>query len=86
METQTKTVIAGKSPDQRRVVLDIGKEYIVSPINDRNMENRGRRCILLEFVPYSPDKPEDIIARVEFCDNHRKWRVELEDLVPVEES
>ena len=83
METQTKTVISGKTPDQRKVVLEIGKEYIVSPINERSMENRGRRCILLELVPYSPDKPEDIVARVEFCDDHRKGRVELEDLISV---
>ncbi len=83
MEIQTKTVISGKAPDQRKVILDIGKEYIFSPINERNMENRGRRCILLEFVPYSPDKPEDIVARVEFCDDHRKGRVELEDLISI---
>jgi ribosome biogenesis SPOUT family RNA methylase Rps3 len=83
MEIQTKTVIFGKTPDQRKVVLEIGKEYYIRPINERNAENRGRRCILLDFVPYSPDKPEDIVARVEFCDDYRKGRVELEDLIPI---
>jgi len=83
MEIQTKTVVSGIAPDQRRVVLEIGKEYLVSPINRYNMENRGRRCILLEFVPYSPDKPEDILARVKFLDTNRNGRIELEDLIPV---
>ena len=83
MAIQTRTVISGTAPDQRRVVLEIGKEYLVSPINARNIENRGRRCILLEFVPYSPDKPEDILARVKFMDSNRNGRVELEDLVPI---
>ena len=83
MEIQTKTVVSGIAPDQRRVVLEIGKEYLVSPINRHNMENRGRRCILLEFVPYSPDKPEDILARVKFLDTNRNGRIELEDLIPV---
>ncbi len=83
MEIQTKTVISGIAPHQRRVVLEVGKEYLVSPINARNMENRGRRCTLLEFVPYSPDKPEDILALVKFADSNRNGRVELEDLIPV---
>jgi hypothetical protein len=81
MDIQTKTVTSGVAPHQRTVVLDVGKEYLISPINDRNMENRGRKCILLEFVPYSPDKLEDILALVKFCDTNRNGRVELEDLV-----
>jgi hypothetical protein len=84
MEIQTKTVISGMPPHQRTVLLEIGKEYLVSPINDRNMDNRGRKCVLLEFVPYSYDKPEDILALVKFNDTRRNGRVELEDLVPVE--
>lgn len=83
MEIQSKTVTSGVGPRQRKVILEIGKEYIVSPINERNMENRGRRCLLLEFVPYSPDKTGDEVARVEFLDNHRRARVELEDLIPI---
>ena len=83
MDIQTKTVISGTPPFQRTVVLDVGKEYLVSPINERNMQNRGRTCILLEFVAYSYDKPEDILALVKFVDNNRQGRVELEDLVPV---
>lgn len=83
MGIQTRSSTARKVPDQRTVVLEIGKEYILLPINERNLENRGLRCILLELVPYSPDKPDDIVARVEFCDTHRKGRVELEDLLPV---
>ncbi len=81
MDIQTKTVISGMPPNQRRVVLEVGKEYLVSPINERNMQNRGRVCILLEFVPYSYDKPEDILALVKFSDNNRQGRVELEDLI-----
>ena len=83
MDIQTKTVISGEPPHQRKVVLEIGKEYLVSPINERNMDNRGRKCVLLEFVAYSYDKPDDILAMVQFNDNKRKGRIELEDLVSV---
>ena len=83
MDIQTKTVVSGTAPHQRVVVLDVGKVYLVSPINERNMDNRGRTCILLEFVAYSYDKPEDILALVKFSDTNRQGRVELEDLIPV---
>ncbi|HVN56064.1 MAG TPA: hypothetical protein VMT46_17160 [Anaerolineaceae bacterium] len=83
MDIQSKTVVSGLAPNQRTVILDVGKVYLVSPINERDMQNRGRTCILLEFVPYSYDKPEDILALVKFTDTNRQGRVELEDLVPV---
>jgi hypothetical protein len=81
MATTKMTVTSGAPPRQRTVTLEVGKEYMIKPINPHNRENRGRKCLLLEFVPYSYDKPDDIVAIVKFLDNLRKGRIELEDLV-----
>ena len=82
MDTTKMTVTSGVPPLQRTVTLEIGKEYLVKPINPHNRDNRGRKVIILEFVPYSYDKPDDVVAVVQFLDNRRKGRIELEDLVP----
>ena len=32
---------------QRKITLEVGKEYIVEPLNPLKMKHRGRRCLLL---------------------------------------
>ncbi len=59
--------------------LEIGKEYLIGPTSDHN----GRRATLVEFVPYHPDKPEDLVARVRFSDDKRYGRVEIYDLLEI---
>ncbi len=76
MPESPRTMVIGATQKERRINLEIGKEYVIGP----NSEHGGRRAILLEFVPYHPDKPDDLVARVSFSDDHRFGRVEISDL------
>jgi hypothetical protein len=70
----------------RKVTLIAGNEYVVSPLNPRKMKHRGRRCVLLDFVPVSKLHPKDNVAKVRFVDNNRIGRAELDDLAPPSEG
>lgn len=70
----------------RKVTLIAGHEYVVSPLNPRKMKHRGRRCVLLDFVPVSESRPKDTVAKVRFVDNNRVGRAELDDLAPPPEG
>jgi len=65
----------------RRVVLKVGEEYVVQPLNGQKKKHRDRPCIILDFVPVSEAHPRDIVAKVRFLDNNRIGRADLGDLV-----
>ncbi len=77
-EAITVTTVYGSK--ERKMVLRVGSEYVVDPLNSRKMKHRDRRCVILDFVPVSDDHPKDIIAKVRFLDNNRVGRAELDDL------
>jgi hypothetical protein len=67
---------------QRNTEIETGKEYIVQPLNPRKLKNRGRHCLVLDFVPVSEAHPNDIVAKVRYIDNNRIGKVNLSDLIP----
>lgn len=60
----------------RKVVLIIGKEYLVNPINKNKHKHRGRKCILIGI---SHDG-YGVIGKVKFIDTLRTGKVEIDDL------
>jgi hypothetical protein len=68
----------------RGLLLEVGSPYLVQPRDARRGRHRGRRCVILEFVPLSEDYPFVSMARVRFSDTLGVSRVALEDLVEVE--
>lgn len=70
----------------RKVTLVAGEEYVVQPLNPQKLKHRGRRCLLLDFVPVSDSHPKDLVAKVRFVDNNRIGRAELADLVPASKN
>ena len=78
---KTMRVITGIQ-DQRDVEIETGKEYIVQPLNPQKLKNRGRHCLILDFVPRSGSDANDLVAKVRYTDNNRIGRAELSDLIP----
>jgi len=76
MPESPMTMVISVPQSKRRISLEIGKEYVIGPSSDHD----GRRATLIEVMPYHPDKPDDLVARVKFSDDHRYGRVELDDL------
>ena len=67
---------------QRDVEIETGKEYIVQPPNPQKLKNRGRHCLVLDFVPVSESQPDYIVAKVRYTDNNRIGKADLSDLIP----
>ena len=67
---------------QRDVEIETGKEYIVQPLNPQKLKNRGRHCLVLDFVPVSESQPDYIVAKVRYTDNNRIGKADLSDLIP----
>lgn len=65
---------------KRETVLEIGKEYVVQPLNRLKKKHRDRHCVILDFVPVSDFRPMDLVAKVRFLDNNRIGRTDLGDL------
>jgi hypothetical protein len=63
------------------LTLEIGREYIIEPLNPKKLKNRGRHCLLLDFIPVSDSHPRDIQAKIRYLDNNRIGRAELGDLI-----
>ncbi len=75
-------VITDRSSKPHKITLEVGKRYVVQPLNSQKKKHRDRRCVLLDFVPVSDSHARDIVAKVRFIDNNRIGRTELDDLVP----
>jgi hypothetical protein len=58
----------------------VGKEYIVDPLNPQAKRNRGRRCVILAFVPWSDTGDWTEVAKVRYLDNNRIGRQHLNNL------
>ena len=68
----------------RTVVVTVGREYVIELDNPRATRNRGRHVRVLGFVPASPSRPDEFVAKVRYLDNNRVGRAELGNLVPVD--
>ena len=68
---------------QREVLLEVGREYVLSPLNPRARRYRGRRCAILGFVPTSDGK--DTVAKVRYLDTNRVGRAKLIHLAEPED-
>jgi hypothetical protein len=75
-------VTSGFRHERREVEVEVGKEYVVQPMNPQKTKNRGRKCVILDFVPLSESHPNDMVAKVRYLDNNRVGRAELSDLLP----
>ena len=75
------TVSCAYGAQERKVVLKVGEEYVVQPLNGQKKKHRDRRCVILDFVPVSDAHPRDVVAKVRFLDNNRIGRTDLGDLV-----
>ena len=67
---------------QRDVEIETGKDYVIEPLNPQKLKNRGRHCLVLDFVPLSESQPDYIVAKVRYTDNNRAGKTELSDLIP----
>ncbi|GEN33794.1 MULTISPECIES: hypothetical protein [Aneurinibacillus] len=61
------------------VKIELGKEYVVQPVNVLKKKHRDRRCIVIGFIQDDTGVPRD--ARVKFLDTNRTGRVSIRDLV-----
>ena len=66
---------------ERDIEITTKQEYVIQPENPRKLKNRGRHCIVLDFVPVSIHRPADIVAKVRYTNNNRIGRADLEDLI-----
>jgi hypothetical protein len=57
--------------------INIGDEYVISPVNPRAKKNRDRKVIVTKFVL---DGKYPLRAQVKYLDNNRAGRADLEDL------
>jgi len=78
-----RVALATYGGTQREVLLEAGREYVISPLNPRAERNRGRRCVILDFA--SPSDGEDAMARVRYLDTSRVGRVKLAYLAEPED-
>lgn len=60
------------------VKIELGKEYVVRPLNALKKKHRDRRCIVIGFIQDDTGVPVD--ARVKFLDTNRTGRVSVRDL------
>jgi len=77
-----RVAMATHGNTQREVLLEVGREYTVSPLNPRAQRHRGRACSILEFVPASDG--EGTIARVRYLDTNRVGHAKLDHLAEKE--
>jgi murein DD-endopeptidase MepM/ murein hydrolase activator NlpD len=66
---------------QREVLLEVGREYVISPLNPEVQRYRGRRCELLAFVPRSDGT--ETVAKVRYVDTNRVGRAKLAHLAEI---
>jgi hypothetical protein len=66
------------------VKIELGKEYMIQPLNSLKKKHRGRRCIVIGFIQNEAGVPID--ARVKFMDTNRTGRVSVRDLVDVSDD
>lgn len=50
LDTDSLSVESWYGEEFRKVTLQIGKEYVVQPMNKLKQKHRGRHCILLGFL------------------------------------
>lgn len=67
--------------EPREVEIEVGKEYVIQPLNPQKTKNRGRRCLVLDFVPVPESYPDDTVAKVRYLDNNRVGKAKLSDLI-----
>jgi len=77
-----RVALATHGDTQREVLLEVGREYTISPLNPRAQRHRGRECSILEFVPTSDG--EGTIARVRYLDTNRVGHAKLDHLAEKE--
>lgn len=81
---QLIVVTSGLGKSQRKVIIEVDRHYLVKPQNTRKLKHRDRECILLDVIPVSESR-SDSVAKVRFLDNNRQGRVDLSDLVPLDD-
>jgi hypothetical protein len=74
--------LRGMRGQERRVTLEVGKEYKITPLDPRQKtQNTGRNCKILAIVVNSDNG--DIVAEVEYTDDNQTEKVEPCDLKEV---
>jgi hypothetical protein len=76
-DIKTMEVVSMHGKTRRQVVLEVGKEYVIQPLNPRSTKNRNRKCILLGFVAVSEHEPDYIKAKIRYLDNNKVGRAEI---------
>ena len=85
-DPKRQTITICEHGKEREVIVEVGKEYVIEPRTPGKKRNRGRHCIVLDFVPVSESHPHDIVAKVRYLDNNRVGRAALDELVPMREA
>lgn len=72
-----RTRPSAREPHDREVLVEVGKRYIVVPINPNKLQNRNRECIFISGHGTS--------AKVEFVDTGKTTKVDFDDLTELTE-
>jgi len=78
-------VMTGAGPNARRVRIVKGHEYIINPLNPKDMKNRGRHVIAVKAELYTPRHDNaDYVLRATYLDNRKSGRVDMSVLESVD--
>lgn len=73
-----KALINTTSKDIKRIVIvEVGKEMVVKPLNKQKLKHRDRRVIINKITE---DGFKGTSATVKFLDNNRTGKVDITDL------
>lgn len=64
----------------RKLQIKIGGEFVVKPLNPRKKKHRDRRVIIRKFL----ESNYGLTVQVQFIDNKRIGKVEIDDLDIIE--
>lgn len=67
---------------KRSVTIELGRNYMIDPINPLKKKHRGRTCMVIGFMSDSQGTPID--ARVKFLDTSRTGRISIRDIIPMD--
>lgn len=73
-----KVLIKSNSIDvERNVIVQVGKEMVVKPLNKQKLKHRDRRVIINKITD---EGFKGVKASVKFLDNNRSGKIDVVDL------
>lgn len=73
-----QVIVKNQSVTEKMLTICIGDQLVVQPINKLSTKNRGRKCIIINFI--YDDLRHISKAKVKFLDTNRNGQVLISDL------